>query len=95
MDSRSARIKWSSSAPPAAIVAARVHGRSGEIGRGQNSAAPSNNPALLVRDYLIRKLGVPAAEIDDAAVIAAANACEEGAIPPDNIVRGDKVEPTK
>jgi len=39
----------------------------------------SNNPALCIRDYLINTRfgrGIPAAEIDDAAIIAAANYCD-------------------
>ena len=35
------------------------------------------NPALVLRDYLIRHLEVTTAEIDDTTVIAAANICEE------------------
>ena len=37
----------------------------------------SNNPALAIRDYLVNRLQVTAAEIDDTTVSAAANVCEE------------------
>jgi hypothetical protein len=37
----------------------------------------TQNPALILRDYLVNFQGVSAAEIDDADVIAAANVCDE------------------
>ena len=37
----------------------------------------SNNPALAIRDYLVNRMGVTAAEIDDTTVNTAANTCEE------------------
>jgi hypothetical protein len=37
----------------------------------------SDNPALIIRDYLINELGVPAARVDQASFDAAANLCDE------------------
>lgn len=37
----------------------------------------SENPALIVRDYLLNELGATAAEVDDTAIITAANICDE------------------
>jgi hypothetical protein len=44
-----------------------------------NTTAHSDNPALVIRDWLTAPfgLGVAAADVDDASVIAAANACDE------------------
>jgi Putative phage tail protein len=37
----------------------------------------SDNPALVIRDYLVSSLGAPTERIDDASFIAAANVCDE------------------
>lgn len=42
-----------------------------------SSTAYTNNPALILRDYLVNFLGYSTAEIDDDDVIAAANICDE------------------
>jgi len=37
----------------------------------------THNVALIIRDYLVNRLGVTAAELNDTAIIAAANTCDE------------------
>lgn len=57
-------------------VRCRVRGRRLHDPR-TGTAAWSNNPALVVRDYLTTTLGIAGADIDDATVTAAANLCDE------------------
>ena len=52
----------------------------------------SRNPALIARDYLKTELGCDDSEIDDATVIAAANACDEWVQVSPSMTSGDYFE---
>lgn len=78
-------LKWSNDADPSknvwsdfsiSEVRARIRGKVVTDTRDSISRY-SCNPALLIRDYMVSKLGVSTSEMNDTTVSAAANVCDE------------------
>lgn len=78
-------LKWSNEADPSknvwsdfniSEIRARIRGK---LVTDTRDTTPrySCNPALLIRDYMVSKLGISTAEMNDTTISAAANVCDE------------------